>query len=60
MTEFIYWLGDAIYWFFSIFEKLGNLPNWGLILLAFALLGWWMKLQKDYNDEAATNPNQLK
>lgn len=52
MTDFIYWLGDAFYWFFSIFEKLGNLPNWFFITLAFAMLFWWLNLQKKYNQEA--------
>ena len=60
MTEFIYWLGEFFNSFFGLFEKLGNLPNWSFIVLAFALLGWWMKLQKKYNDEAAANPEQLK
>ncbi len=54
MTEFFYGIGDVFYWIFeNLLEPLGNLPNWGLIALAFALLGWWMKLQKDYNAKAA-------
>lgn len=60
MTDFIYWLGDLFISFFELFEKLGNLPNYGLIALAFGLFFWWMKLQKDYNIKAASNPNQLK
>jgi hypothetical protein len=61
MTEFFYWLGHFMQ---DVFEMtlvpLGNLPNWAFIALAFVLLGWWMKLQKKYNDEAAANPKQLK
>lgn len=60
MTEFIYWLGDFFYAIFGLLEIFGNLPNWGFIVLAFALLGWWMKLQKEYNAKAAADPNQLK
>lgn len=61
MTELIYWLGHFMH---DVFEMtlvpLGNIPNWSFILLGFALLGWWMKLQKKYNDEAKANPKQLK
>lgn len=60
MTKFFYGIGDASYWFFDLFEELGNLPNIALTVLSFVLLFWWMKLQKKYNDEAATNPDQLK
>ena len=52
MTEFLYWLGHFMH---DVFEMtlvpLGNLPNWFFIIFAFVLLGWWMKLQKKYNDE---------
>ena len=60
MTDFFYWLGDAFYMFFGLLKMLGNLPNWGFIMVAFALLAWWMKLQKEYNDKAASDPNQRK
>jgi hypothetical protein len=60
MTEFFYGIGDIAYWFFDLFSKLENVPNIGLTMLSFVLLFWWMKLQKKYNDEAASNPNQLK
>jgi hypothetical protein len=39
---------------------LGNIPNWFFIAFGFVLLGWWMKLQKEYNDDAANNSDQLK
>jgi hypothetical protein len=39
---------------------LGNAPNWFFIFFGFVLLGWWMKLQKKYNDDASENSNQLK
>jgi len=52
MTEYIYLFKDACNWFFSIFQNLGNLPNWSFIGLAFLLLFWWLKLQKDYSAKA--------
>jgi len=52
MTDFIYSLGDAFYWFFSLFEKLGNLPNWTFIAMAFALLFWWLNMQRNYSKKA--------
>ena len=61
MTEFLYWFGHFVQdTLFIPLEMAGNLPNWFFIALAFGLLGWWMKLQKKYNDEAAANPNQQK
>ena len=52
MTDFIYWLGDAFYWFFSYFEKLENLPNIIFTALGFVMLFWWLGLQKKYNKKA--------
>ncbi|PCI94671.1 MAG: hypothetical protein COB15_13520 [Flavobacteriales bacterium] len=60
MTKFFYGIGDAAYWFFNLFEGFGNLPNIAFTLLSFVLLFWWLKLQKNYNDEAAANPSQRK
>lgn len=52
MTNFIYSLGDAFYWFFSQFEKLGNVPNWIIITTAFVLLFWWLNMQRNYTKKA--------
>ena len=61
MTEFFYWLGHFMQDVFAMtLVPLGNVPNWLFIALGFGLLGWWMKLQKKYNDEAAADPKQLK
>ena len=61
MTEFLYWFGHFVQDnLFVPLELVGNLPNWSFIALGFGLLGWWMKLQKKYNDEAAADPKQLK
>ena len=61
MTELLYWLG---HFFQDVFEMtlvpLGNIPNILFTLLGFGLLGWWMKLQKKYNDQAAADSKQLK
>ena len=55
MTDFFNGIGDAAYWFFNLFEELGNLPNIALTVLSFVLLFWWMKLQKKYNDDVVCN-----
>ena len=60
MTDFIYWLGDFFYMLFKSLEMIENNMNWFLIFVAFALFGWWMKLQKKYNEAAASNSKQLK
>ena len=61
MTEFLYWFGHFMYDVFNTtLVPLGNAPNWFFIFFGFVLLGWWMKLQKKYNDSASNNPNQLK
>ena len=52
MTDFIYWLNDLFTAFFDLFEKLGNLPNYAFIAMAFGLLFWWLKMQKDYTEKA--------
>jgi hypothetical protein len=52
MTDFIYWLGDAFYWFFDLFEKLGNLPNYAFIATGALLLFWWLGLQKKFTEKA--------
>lgn len=53
MTDFFYWIGDFFYAFFSLFEKLGNLPNYFFIGLGFVLLAFWLRLQAKYNKKAA-------
>ena len=52
MTDFIYWLGDFFAAIFNLFEQLGNLPNIAFIALAFALLFWWLNMQKNYSKKA--------
>ncbi|MBL4667718.1 MAG: hypothetical protein HRT73_08415 [Flavobacteriales bacterium] len=61
MTAFLYWLGHFMD---TVFENtlvpLGNIPNWIFITTGFLLLFWWLGLQKKYNKEADSNPDQLK
>ncbi len=52
MTDFIYWLGDVLYAFFGVFEKLGNIPNYLFIVLGFVGLAYWLIEQKKYNKKA--------
>jgi hypothetical protein len=53
MTDFIYSIKGFFYWLFeNTLEPLGNFPNWSFIILAFLLLFWWLKLQKDYTAKA--------
>ena len=52
MTDLIYGLGDVFSWFFSLFEKLGNMPNYTFIILGFVGLFIWLTMQKNYNNKA--------
>ncbi len=52
MTDFIYWLNDALNAFFNVFEKLGNIPNYIFIVLGFVGLFYWLNLQKKFNKKA--------
>jgi hypothetical protein len=53
-------LADFLVWTFGILEKFENLPNYAFILIGFAGMFYWLKLQAKYNKEAASNPKQLK
>lgn len=55
MTDFIYSLGDFFYWIFSILEVLGDGPNWAFIVLGFIGMFIWLKMQKNFNEEAKAN-----
>ena len=55
MTDFIYWLFDALYAFVDVFKKLGNVPNYIFIVLSFVGLFYWLNKQKKYNKEAQEN-----
>ena len=53
MTDFIYGIGDFFYWLFeNTLEPLGDIPNWGFIVLGFIGMFIWLKMQKDFNAKA--------
>jgi len=60
LTSFFNALGDIFLWTFQMFEVIGNLFNYALIVLGFFGLFFWLNLQKKYNAEAERNHNQLK
>lgn len=51
-TDFIFTLADLIQSTFGILESLGNLPNVLVVILGFAGVGLWIKMQADYNKKA--------
>jgi hypothetical protein len=60
-TDVIVGLGDFILWTTAIlFENVGNMFNYSMIVLGFIGLFYWLNLQKKFNQEAENNPNQLK
>ena len=60
-ADLFYSLGDLFYWFFiNTLESLGNGPWKILLIIAFVLFAFWMKMQNDYNKAAEADPNQLK
>lgn len=60
-TEFVEDLGDGLLWTTEIlFESVGNVFNYAVIVLGFVGLFIWLRLQAKYNKEAANDPNKLK
>ena len=49
-TDFFYLLGDLFQWIFGIFELIGNLFNYFLILVISGGLCYWMNIQRKLND----------
>ncbi len=45
---------------FLMYDNIGNLFNYSLIVLGFFGLFYWLRYQKKFNDQAANDPNQLK
>ncbi len=60
LSGFFYGLGDIFLWTFQIFEVIGNVFNYSLIVLGFFGLFFWLNLQKKYNAEAEHNSDQIK
>lgn len=53
-------IADLLQWTFGIFEIIGNSFNYSVIVLGFIGLFYWLNLQKKFNAEAESNPNQIK
>ena len=54
-------IGDFLYnTVFLMYDNIGNLFNYSLIVLGFFGLFYWFRYQKKFNDQAANDPNQLK
>jgi len=59
MTDVFNGTGDFFQWFFIYVKALGNTPNVFFWLLIGVLTAVWLKMQANYNKEAARN-NTLK
>lgn len=55
MQDIVYPLADFLQWTFGILEFADNWPNYLFITLGFVGLAIWMKMQRDYDKEAAKN-----
>ena len=54
-------IGDFLYnTIFLMYDNIGNLFNYSLIVLGFFGLFYWLRYQKKFNDQAANDPTQLK
>lgn len=53
-------IGDLLTWTFGIFEVIGNTFNYSVIVLGFVGLFYWLNLQRKFNAQAASNPDQIK
>lgn len=55
-------IGDALTWSLGIFDSqlFGNVFNYGVIILGFVGLFYWLNVQRKFNVDAEKNPNQLK
>ena len=49
-TDFFFLIGDLFQWTFEIFELIGNLFNYFLILVISGGLCYWMNIQRKLND----------
>ena len=49
-TDFFFLIGDLFQWTVGIFELIGNLFNYFLILVISGGLCYWMNIQRKLND----------
>jgi len=60
-NELVYGLGELLLWTTELlFEVVGNIFNYGAIVLGFIGLFIWLRLQAKYNREAANDPTKFK
>jgi len=61
-TGFFWGLGDLLDATFTILrsDMIGNIFNYSLIVLGFVGLFYWLKKQKEFNQQAENDPNQIK
>lgn len=59
-SDVIYTIGDLLTASFKFFEVVGNVFNYSLIVLGFFGFFYWMNIQKNLNDKASKDPNQIK
>lgn len=62
LGDFLVWTFDTLLVPFGTIDVLGiaGLPNFLFLCLGFIGVAVWMKMQAQYNAEAAANPDQIK
>lgn len=66
VQDIIYPIGDLIVWTFdNVLVPIGNIAGrtfWELLWASVGIFGiaLWLKMQAKYNNEAASNPDQIK
>lgn len=53
-------IGELLQWTFGVFEVIGNYFNFFLLMFGFFGFIYWMNLQKNYNNAAESDQNQIK
>jgi hypothetical protein len=59
----LFWgIGDLLTWALSALQAdgIGNIVNYSCIVFGFLGLFYWLNLQRKFNAEAESNPNQRK
>ncbi|RFC54241.1 hypothetical protein [Brumimicrobium aurantiacum] len=60
-NEIVNQIGDGLLWTTEIlFEVVGNVFNYSVIVLGFIGLFIWLRLQAKYNNEAKNDPSKIK
>lgn len=60
-TKVFYAIQDAVMPIIDvIYDNVGNVFNYSCIVLGFFGLFFWLNKQKEFNEAAKNNPNQIK